>query len=94
MSDRYGILSDMSSQRITVRVPTALGARLKNRSRLIGESPSEIVRAALESYLNNGGGGQSAYDLAKAAGVIGCARGGPKDLSTNPRYFEGFGKNK
>jgi len=94
MSDNYGIMSDMASQRITVRVPAALGVRLKDRSRLIGETPSEIVRAALENYFNNGGGGRSAYDLAKAAGIIGCARAGPKDLSTNPRHFEGFGKSK
>ena len=94
MSDAYAIMSDMASQRITVRVPTALGARLKNRSRLIGESPSEIVRAALENYLDNGGGGRSAYDVAKAAGIIGCIKRAPKDLSTNPRHFEGFGRNK
>jgi len=94
MSDSYGKMSDMASQRITVRVPAALGARLKSRSRLIGESPSEIVRAALESYLNNGAGGRSAYDVAEAAGIIGCVKGAPKDLSTNPRHFEGFGRSK
>lgn len=36
---------------------------------------------------------RTAYDAALAAGVIGCERGGPKDLSTNPVYFEGFGEN-
>jgi hypothetical protein len=36
----------------------------------------------------------SACDLAVAAGLIGCARGLPRDLSTNKRYFAGFGKSK
>jgi hypothetical protein len=37
---------------------------------------------------------RSAYDLAREAGLIGCAKGLPKDLATNKRYFEGFGKDK
>lgn len=31
---------------------------------------------------------------AEAAGLIGAARSLPKDLSTNPRHFKGFGKDK
>lgn len=37
---------------------------------------------------------RSAYELFKEAGLIGCAKGLPKDLSTNKRYFAGFGKSK
>jgi hypothetical protein len=37
---------------------------------------------------------RSAYELADAAGLIGCIRGGPKDVSTNKHYFAGFGKAK
>jgi hypothetical protein len=29
-----------------------------------------------------------------AAGLIGCVKGAPKDLSTNKQYFAGFGKSK
>jgi hypothetical protein len=36
----------------------------------------------------------SAYGLMAAAGLIGCARGAPKDLATNPKYFADFGKPK
>ena len=36
---------------------------------------------------------RSAYELADAAGLIGCIKGVPKDLSTNKRYFTGFGKS-
>jgi hypothetical protein len=52
------------------------------------------VRVALETYLAQGGISRSAYELAEEAGLIGCVRRAPKDLSTNPRHFEGFGKNK
>jgi Arc/MetJ-type ribon-helix-helix transcriptional regulator len=87
-------MSDMASHRITVRIPAPLSARLQEHSRDDGRSPSDVVRTALEKYLVKRAKPRSAYDAAKAAGVIGCARGGPKDLSTNPRYFEGFGSGK
>jgi predicted DNA-binding protein len=84
----------MSSQRITVRVPRELGDRLRDRSRAKGKTPSDLVRVALESYLEQEAAPQSVYDLAEKAGLIGCARGAPKDLSVNRRYFEDFGKKK
>jgi hypothetical protein len=37
---------------------------------------------------------RSAYELMAEAGLIGCVKGAPKDLSTNKRYFKGFGKDK
>ena len=95
-------MSDMSSDRITIRVPQALGQRLRSRSRLKGQAESELVREALESYLGQSSDARPAYELAEEAGLIGCVRRGPgsaprspaKDLSTNPRHFEGFGKDK
>ncbi len=83
----------MSSQRITVRVPATLGTRLRHSSRVKGQTPSDLVRIALENYLGEQSGTGSAYELAKAAGLIGCVRKAPKDLSTNRRHFEGFGKS-
>jgi hypothetical protein len=84
----------MASQRITIRVPGALGARLRDWSRAKGQTPSELVRIALENYLGSVRGRQSAYELAEAAGLIGCVRRAARDLSTNRRHFEGFGKGK
>ena len=84
----------MVSHRITIRVPEALGSRLRDRSRTKGQTPSEVVRVALETYLEDAGGRRSAYELAQEAGLIGCARQAPKDLSTNRRHFEGFGKDR
>jgi metal-responsive CopG/Arc/MetJ family transcriptional regulator len=87
-------MSDMASQRITVRIPSPLNIRLRERSRANGQKPSDLVRAALENYLEDRTHTGSAYEAAKAAGIIGCTRGGPKDLSTNRRHFEGFGSGK
>jgi hypothetical protein len=87
-------MSDMSSHRITIRVPAALGARLQSRSRAEGLTPSDLVRGALETYLGDEDEQSSAYELAKRARLIGCVRRLPKDLSTNRRHFEGFGTDK
>jgi Arc/MetJ-type ribon-helix-helix transcriptional regulator len=93
VSDIYAIMSDMAMNRITIRIPEHLGKQLKKRADLKGQSESEIVREALENYLKKGPG-ETAYDMAKRLGVIGRFKGLPKDLSTNPRYFEGFGKDR
>ena len=84
----------MASQRITVRVPATLGSRLRDRSRVKGQTPSDIVRVALENYLGEQSSTGSAYELAEAAGLIGCIGRAPRDLSVNRRHLEGFGKSK
>lgn len=84
----------MGSQRISVRVSGKMARRLKERSRATGSRESQVVREALEQYLSTNGKEQTTYDLLQEAGLIGCARGTPKDLSTNKKYFKGFGKSK
>jgi predicted DNA-binding protein len=92
------MMSDMASGRITIRIPEPLGQRLRHRSKMRGEPESALVREALETYLGQPAETRSAYELAQEAGLIGCIgrrRGSPaKDLSTNARHFEGFGKRK
>ena len=82
----------MAAKRITIRIPATLSQKLRVCSRLKGQSESELVRGALEEYLD--ANTPNAYDAFKAAGLIGCVKGAPKDLSTNPRYMEGFGKSR
>jgi len=84
----------MASHRISVRIPGTLGRKLRRKATLNGRPESELVREALEKYLEPPAAPPSAYELARAAGLIGCVRGGPSDLSTNPKYFEGFGEDK
>jgi predicted DNA-binding protein len=86
------MMSDiMSSQRITIRISPSLRKELKKRADVKGRPESEIVREALESYFRHAGS-ESAYELAKQAGLIGRLKGAPRDLSTNPRHLKGFGK--
>ena len=91
-------MSDMAPDRITIRIPSVLGDRLRGRSRMQGQTESELVRQALETYLGQSNGDRSAYELAAEAGLIGCVRRGPqspaKDLSTHPRHMRGFGTSK
>jgi predicted DNA-binding protein len=84
----------VASQRISVRVPGGIARRLKERSRATGTRESQVVREALEQYLSQSRKEETTYDLLLGAGLIGCVRDAPKDLSTNKRYFKGFGKSK
>jgi metal-responsive CopG/Arc/MetJ family transcriptional regulator len=72
--------------RITVRISESLANQLKANSHSCGKTQSEVVRAALKSYLGKRSITRSAFDAASAAGLIGCARGLPKDQGTNRRY--------
>ena len=94
-------MSDMASDRITIRIPDTLGRRLRRRSRLEGQPESALIREALESYLGGPPGSRPAYELAEEAGLVGCIASTagsnpkklpPKDLSTNPRHLKGMGK--
>jgi predicted DNA-binding protein len=91
-------MSDMASDRITIRIPETLGQRLRHRSRMKGKSESVLIREALENYLGQTPEARPAYELAEEAGLIGLVGRGskslPKDLSTNRRHMEGFGKSK
>jgi hypothetical protein len=71
-----------------------MAQRLKRHSRATGTRESDVVRESLEKYLSPEGEGPTAYDLALKSGLIGSARGAPKDLSTNKKYFKGFGTAK
>lgn len=84
----------MSSQRITIRISESLVRRLKRQAEMKRRSESALVREALENYLGEAPTSSSAYDLAREAGLIGCIRGGPSDLSTNRKYFKGFGEGR
>jgi predicted DNA-binding protein len=93
-SDRNDIMSDVASNRITVRVPAGLTTRLRSRSRARGTTESEVIREALENYLGAESSHRTAYELAEEAGILGSVRNAPRDLSTSRRHFNGFGKSK
>ncbi len=73
---------------LTVKLPEPLALWLTRRAKQLGRPQSELVREALER-VRAGGSAASCHDL--MADVCGSVRG-PRDLSTNPKHFDDFGK--
>jgi hypothetical protein len=73
---------------LSLKLPPGLSVRLERAARQCGKSKSEIVRAALEQFLN---GERPTSALELAGDLVGCCEG-PPDLSTNPKSMEGDGK--
>ncbi len=82
----------MNDYRITVRLPVELRRRLRDAAHLSGTRESEIVRGAVERHLKAEDDALTAYEHATKAGLVGAVRGADRDLSTNAKYFDGFGK--
>jgi len=81
----------MKNERITVRLTPEVRRRLKAAARQSGTRESDLVRGAVERQLAAGADSLTAYDHARKAGLIGAVKGTPRDISTNPKYFDGFG---
>lgn len=75
---------------LTIKVSRQLEERLDKMARQRGVSRSVVVREALESYAV--APAVSALDL--AGDLVGSVDGLPADLSTNPKYLEGFGESR
>jgi predicted DNA-binding protein len=93
MSDRFdsGGREYMKDDRITVRFSLETRRRLRAAARRGGRRESDLVRDAVEAQLAREDR-TTAYEHAKRAGLIGAAKGKVRDLSTNPKYFDGFGE--
>jgi predicted DNA-binding protein len=95
MSDESVRMSDrnMKDYRITVRLTAELRRRLKDAAQRSGTRESDLIRGAVERQLAADDHTLTAYEHAKRAGLIGAVRGAIRDLSTNPKYFDGFGES-
>jgi hypothetical protein len=82
-------------ERINVRVAATLKQKLEIEAVRKGVSPSAIVRQALEEYFERQGQvpQENCFQLAERLGILGSIKGLPPDLSTNPDYMEGFGRD-
>ena len=76
---------------ISLKLSEALLRKLERAARARGESKSEVIRSALERYLNGKGTRRPESALEAAGPWVGCVEG-PGDLATNPKYLEGFGE--
>ncbi len=76
---------------ISLKLPPGLNAQLDRAAKQRRQSKSEIVREALEHFLNGDGNAQTPVSaLELAAELVGSAEG-PSDLSTNPKHMHGYG---
>ena len=82
----------MNDARITIRLDEQTERRLREEALASGMNESEFVRQVLADYFARSTRQANALDVARRAGVIGCADGLPPDLSTNKDHFEGFGQ--
>ena len=81
---------------LTIELSDELAARLAEASERQRVPPTQIVQAALErmlpadSRVEPSAKGESLAE--KMKDLIGCFDSGESDLSTNPKYMEGFGE--
>jgi Arc/MetJ-type ribon-helix-helix transcriptional regulator len=76
---------------ISLKLPAQLANWLAKRANELGRSRSDLVRQALEEQRqgkNDKGEKSCAELMAEFDGFF----GGPRDLSTNPKYMRDFGK--
>jgi hypothetical protein len=76
---------------MSIKLSPRLSAKLSRAAKKRGQSKSEIVRTALELFLNGNGTIRPGSALEAVLPWVGCVEG-PDDLATNPKYMEGFGK--
>ncbi len=87
----------MASNPLHFDLPEPLLQQLEAIVRATGKSESEVIQQALREYCSRERPGaesptESCFDVAVRAGFLGCDEGGPEDLSVNPAYMEGFGR--
>jgi hypothetical protein len=77
---------------IPLKLPDRLLELLDAESRARRTTKSSLVRECLEQTLaaRPQGGKATCYDLARD--LAGSVKGLPRDLATNPKYLEGFGR--
>lgn len=77
---------------ISLKVTENLLRQLERTAKEQGRSKSDVIRSALEQFLNGERPAHRPMSALELAGdLVGCAKG-PGDLSTNPKYMEGFGE--
>jgi len=56
----------------------------------------ELVSLSIDKLAGNGqelAEEPTFFELLDEVGLVGCVKGAPPDLSTNPKHMEGFGKS-
>jgi hypothetical protein len=78
---------------VTAKLPPALTSKLTAEAKARRVSKSQIIRELLEKHFQANGKRKKRPTFWEMAGdLIGSVKGGPRDLSTNPKYMEGYGE--
>ncbi|HUO09894.1 MAG TPA: CopG family transcriptional regulator [Phycisphaerae bacterium] len=77
---------------MSIKLPPPLEAKLIAEARARRISKSQIVRELLEKHFKTAGKRRPKTFGEVAGHLIGVVKNGPSDLSTNPKYMEGFGE--
>ena len=77
---------------ISLKLPENLLAQLESEAKARRMTKSRLVRESLEKALRepSPAGEISCFDLSRD--LAGIVKGLPKDLATNPKYMQGFGR--
>ena len=79
-------LEGLVEDQITVRLPTSLGRTLRRTSRRLGRRPSDVVRMALEAFLE-GGSPTDRKPAERVAHLMGSLSSGIPDLAERHRDY-------
>ena len=74
---------------LTLKIDESLDRWLAAEAKRLGRTKSDIARKAIIQR-RSGEKKTSLHDRMKD--ICGIIKGGPRDLSTNPKYMEGFGE--
>lgn len=76
-----------------LQLPASIQQQLEALVRATGKSELEVLQEAIAKYAAENQSSASCLDVALAAGFVAADQDGPDDLSTNPKYMEGFGRD-
>lgn len=88
-----GVAYHAAMRTLTAKIPSALADHVAAEARSCGISESAVLRRVLTDRYAKRKPSKRPKTVGQAVKeIIGSIHGGPKNLATNPKYFEGFGK--
>lgn len=79
-------------QAISLRLPDPLFFDLMAQVKATAQTQTELVREAISEYLKRKAQPKKISAAEAGARWRGIGKGGPSDLSSNPKHMEGFGQ--
>ena len=77
---------------VSLKLPDNLAKKLEVAAKKRRLNKSAVIREALEAYFADEKRPIKGSFAELAGDLIGCIKGGPPDLATNPKYMEGYGR--